>query len=664
LGYSLRAIAERELGRYSEAVTHYDRAITLPTNDNSQRVNLVVQRSATLLEMGDYQRVISEAPAGAKDHPPLQYHLFGALTATGDFDKAAALFWQMVSPGQESRRQFENWCSKYVFDTLAAGRSWHPPGDQPKGAAFLPMVEAEEFHRSLSAKARRLTTEGAIAQWSPDGKKLVFHMGRQGYNGLALFDPATKETDLLITPGKDPKWSPDGRYIAFVRDYQVPRVMELVTGGPGKQQSPLTDQEVWIIRADGTEPRRVARGGWPSWSRDSTSLYYQSRVEKMLYSISITDPDAEPKRIVACPNYSPSVSPDNRRVACFEEGSLKVKGLESQAVLAEWPVPFSAWGGVGWSPTGNELCMGSYGGWENRHGLCIYSLDTGESTRVLGGQISTAFWSPDGTKLVFNLGAPYSEIWTADLDPSVSAVESLGPGQTLDEYFHEMVTLYTRRIEADPLDASLYPDRARYYDYLHDRGNATADMRRWSALLSQDVSSAWRLGGPCTLLSAVNGSSGDQLVVFVERQEDGAYALRIALGQKGRCKMKSFEIPVVITSLLGFCLLSGLDTLPAHADFVFGTPTNVGSRINTTGWNGCCTLSPDGLELYFGSGDDHIWTAQRATVSSAWGPASRVGSPVNSSSMDGGPFLSHDGLSLFFGSSRPGGLGQFDFWVA
>ena len=41
----------------------------------------------------------------------------------------------------------------------------------------------------------------------------------------------------------------------------------------------------------------------------------------------------------------------------------------------------------------------------------------------------------------------------------------------------------TRRIEqADPLDALAYSNRDRCYDHLHDRANATTDMRQWSAI--------------------------------------------------------------------------------------------------------------------------------------------------------------------------------------
>jgi len=110
---------------------------------------------------------------------------------------------------------------------------WRPvdPGIQQTAsllrAAFLPMVEAEETYRGLSAKGRGVTTDGFSAAWSPDGRKLAFSLGTQGRSGVAVFDPATKETELLIVPGKDPRWSPDGKYIAFVRDRQNLRVEEM-----------------------------------------------------------------------------------------------------------------------------------------------------------------------------------------------------------------------------------------------------------------------------------------------------------------------------------------------------------------------------------------------------------------------------------------------------
>ena len=94
---------------------------------------------------------------------------------------------------------------KYVFDTLDAGRSWHPPGREPTGAAFLPMVEAEETYRDLSAKGQARHHgwfyRALVAGWQEAGLQPGVCIG---YSGVAIFDPATKETELLIVPGKDP----------------------------------------------------------------------------------------------------------------------------------------------------------------------------------------------------------------------------------------------------------------------------------------------------------------------------------------------------------------------------------------------------------------------------------------------------------------------------
>ena len=185
------------------------------------------------------------------------------------------------------------------------------------------------------------------------------------------------------------------------------------------------------MKSDGSEPRRLASGGWPSWSQDSTCVYYHSRVGSALCSISILGLGAKPKKVMACTNLFPSVSPDNQRVAFQEGSSMKVIDIASQALIAEWPAPYSAAGGPPWSPTGDELCMGGQGLW-------VYRFDQTEPIRMLGGPImGVGSWAPDGTKLVFHLIRPYYEIWVADLDPSVPTIEALDPDRTLEEHLAE-----------------------------------------------------------------------------------------------------------------------------------------------------------------------------------------------------------------------------------
>jgi len=107
----------------------------------------------------------------------------------------------------------------------------------------------------------------------------------------------------------------------------------------------------------------------------------------------------------------------------------------------------------------------------------------------------------------------------------------------------------------------------------------------------------------------------------------------------------------------------------AKADYVIGTPENLGTAVNSVFAEVAFCISTDGLELYFGSdrpggyGDYDIWVAKRASTDSEWDQAVNLGSQINTSSSAGAPCLSTDGLELYYGSNRPDGYGNFDIWV-
>lgn len=462
LGDSLRAIALKELGDYEEAVACYDTAISLTLPEDPQYINLNGQRCAVLMRMGRYDRVVEDARKcleTAPDAVVLHSQIFCALTALGQYEEAIALYQRLAKSDPAACVQLRNQSMKHVFDMLEARLPWHPPDSQPMGPAFLSMVEAEETFRNLSIKAHRLMTDCFSGPWSPDGTKMALTLGLPGTSGLALYDPATLKTDLLIVPGKDASWSPDGQHIAFVRDCEVIRLSEL-TGGTGRRGDHIyyRSEEVWVMNKDGTKPRRLARGaGFPSWSPDSKHVYYQSRMEHMLCSISI-DPQAKPVQVFPCFSYYPSVSPDDRRVAyVYQEGEpggprngvLRITDLVSRSPIAEWAAPVVMWGGY-WSPNGRELALlGGLSGTAST-GLWIYDVDRKEAAKVLSGPIVHASWAPGRTQLLIRLGMPYHEIWVADLDPSLPTAERLGPARTLEEHCIECIATCNRQLEADP----------------------------------------------------------------------------------------------------------------------------------------------------------------------------------------------------------------------
>jgi serine/threonine protein kinase/Tol biopolymer transport system component len=97
------------------------------------------------------------------------------------------------------------------------------------------------------------------ADVSPDGQWLAYARADERSEHLYLA-PMTGGAERLLTasPGSVPRWSLDGQWIAFSPDRSL-------AGG------------ILVIRADGTEERRVTdSGGWPMWWPDGKRLGYRA----------------------------------------------------------------------------------------------------------------------------------------------------------------------------------------------------------------------------------------------------------------------------------------------------------------------------------------------------------------------------------------------------
>jgi Tol biopolymer transport system component len=125
------------------------------------------------------------------------------------------------------------------------------------------------------SNVRRLTTPrnlgadpawsmSAQPQWSPDGSTIVFSKEtdpetKHGWSGRIWTVPVDggSPSPLTTTLGADehdPSYSPDGSQIAYYRD-----------GG------------IWVMGADGTDPRQLVPAGFaPRWSPDGTLIAYST----------------------------------------------------------------------------------------------------------------------------------------------------------------------------------------------------------------------------------------------------------------------------------------------------------------------------------------------------------------------------------------------------
>jgi Tol biopolymer transport system component len=100
----------------------------------------------------------------------------------------------------------------------------------------------------------------------------------------------------------------------------------------------------------------------------------------------------------------------------------------------------------------------------------------------------------------------------------------------------------------------------------------------------------------------------------------------------------------------------------------WGKPVPLPAPVNSPYADSGPSISADGLSLYFGSnrfgsyGSYDLWVSTRKSKDAPWGTPVNLGSKVNSPYYDNHPSISADGLSLYFDSMRPGGQG-YDVWV-
>ena len=134
--------------------------------------------------------------------------------------------------------------------------------------------------------------------------------------------------------------------------------------------------------------------------------------------------------------------------------------------------------------------------------------------------------------------------------------------------------------------------------------------------------------------------------------------------------MKLFVSSKISVLLIGFCAVLLVGAGSAEADFIFGTPTNLGSVVNSPYAEHPAGMSADGLSLYFSSrrpggysGWYDIWVTTRLTKDDPWEEPVNLGSTINTSMSEWEPDISTDGLTMVFNCRWAGTVGDYDIWM-
>jgi TolB protein len=221
-------------------------------------------------------------------------------------------------------------------------------------------------------------------------------------------------------PEFDPTWSPDGAQIAFRSERHG-------------------DPEIWVMNANGSEPRRLADGLSPAWSPDGSRIAYASQGDircpgpgLRCSGLSIMNADGSGQHRV--PNTDggeyPSWSPDGERIAFNSNLSgdhvMYIVDVDGSNVV-DLSGAGEGWQ-VDWSPDGGSILFTSERDHPD-HYTDIYVMrpDGSGVERLTNDGAYTPAWSPDGGHIVFS--GPGLFVMRAD-GSGITPVPAAGVGET------------------------------------------------------------------------------------------------------------------------------------------------------------------------------------------------------------------------------------------
>jgi dipeptidyl aminopeptidase/acylaminoacyl peptidase len=194
------------------------------------------------------------------------------------------------------------------------------------------------------------------ARLSPDRGWVAFDGAPPGKQPLTDFDIQIVRLDgsdrRTLTDSDrwdiDAQWSPDGERLAFTR------------GGRGGLDWPNT--EIWTMRRDGTDLRRLGPGSDARWSPDRTKLVFDAPTARSKGDLFVMNADGTSRRQL-----------------------LTTRKLE---------------GAAGWSPDGEKILFTRYNDNSGRNADVFVMNADGTKVRRLAQGVAGS-WSPNGRRIVY-----------------------------------------------------------------------------------------------------------------------------------------------------------------------------------------------------------------------------------------------------------------------
>jgi Tol biopolymer transport system component len=291
------------------------------------------------------------------------------------------------------------------------------PSASPSGSAAIVQAGTIVFAKGTPEKydtysiatdgtgVKRLT-KGAAAEpsgWSPDGKQILYMSG-----GQTWIMKANGSDKRRLTSGDRgaiwPTFSPDAKRIAFCNTFHV------------STNDGLPPAHVWVMDADGGNPRQVTRGNgndfFPAWGPDGRIYFLHkgplrtwSSLDGDVYSVRPDGKDL--KRVTRLEHIVGfGLSPDGKTLAVHDteqysillvpvDGSSAPKKVVGEEVRIERMCP-------AWSPDGTALALAHQ---------CLIADYTGVTK---DSEVYVVNTDGSGLATVPNAQGGYSVVWRPD----------------------------------------------------------------------------------------------------------------------------------------------------------------------------------------------------------------------------------------------------------